>query len=405
MRLGIPLLIALLAPGRCDKPPEPLAPTVVLVSLDGFRADYLERFAPPTLQRLAAQGVRADFLRVSFPSKTFPSHYTLVTGLYPAHHGIVSNAMYDPATSESFGLSDRDAVTDARWWGGEPIWVTLRNAKKVAAPFFWPGSEAPIGGRLPRYSKPFASDVPAGERIDWIVEALAAPAAERPVFLTLYLSDVDGAGHRHGPDSEELARAVGRVDSLVQVLDERLRDFGYADAVNLIITSDHGMASTSRERVVLLDDHIDLDDVHIPDLDPVAMLRPKPGQLEQVYTQLRSVPHVRFYRKDSLPQELHYASHRRIPDLIGIAEEGWRISTRSSFQRNPGRYDGGTHGYDPALPSMHAIFIAHGPAFARQLEVPGFSNVHVYALLAHVLGVEPAPNDGALDSVRHVLRP
>ncbi len=374
------------------------------MSLDGFSAEYLDLYAAPALERIAEEGVRAEYLLASFPTKTFPNHFTLVTGLWPDRHGIISNTMYDEDLGRWFRLSDRSAVGDGVWWEGEPIWVTLEKQGKLSAPFFWPGSEAEIDGHRPQYYYPYDTETSAETRIEWIVDALSQPPDRRPVFLTFYLSDVDGAGHRHGPDSEEIARAVQRVDSLVARLDARLREKGLAEHINLIITSDHGMAATSAARVVFLDDYIDLEEVYIRELDPVAMLQPKSGEPDELLRKLGSMPHVAFYRKDALPEHLHFGTHRRIPEVVGLADDGWRISTRGSFEQNPGRFDGGTHGYDPALSSMHAIFLARGPDLAQGLDIPAFSNVHVYALMTHILGAVPTPNDGALDSVRHMLR-
>ena len=407
-RVALAALLLLVGCARTQAPlppaAAPLAPTVLLVSLDGFRADYLERYAAPALMRIAGEGVWADYLLSIFPTKTFPNHYTMVTGLYPDHHGIVSNTMYDEGLGRGFRLSDRSAVRDGTWWEGEPIWVTLQKQGMPAAPFFWPGSEAEISGLRPSHYYNFDDEIPADTRIEWIIDALRQPPDKRPVFLTFYLSDVDGAGHRHGPDSEQVMRAVGRVDSLVARLDARLREEGLADYVNLIITSDHGMAATSADRVVVLDDYLDMEEVYIRDLDPVAMLQPVSREPDEILRQLGSVPNVTFYRRHELPEHLHYGTHRRIPELIGLADDGWRIATRSSFERNPSRFNGGTHGYDPTLPSMHGIFLARGPDLARGRRVRGFSNVHLYALMTHILGAEPAPNDGALDSVRHVLQ-
>ncbi len=382
-----------------------LAPTVILISLDGFRPDYVDRYETPVLRRLAAEGVRAEGLVPNFPSKTFPNHYTVVTGLYTENHGIVANNMYDPEFDASFSMGNRAAVRDGRWWGGEPIWVTLEQQGQKSAPFFWPGSEAEIKGIRPSYWLPFDNSMSAGARIDLVMEWLALPAAERPTFITLYFSNVDSQGHNHGPDSDEAAQAVRTVDGYLGSLVERLEAGGLYDQINLIIVADHGMAPASSERVVFLDDYIDLDDVRIVDYDPVAMIRPKAGKLETVYEALKQAPHVSVYKKEEIPAELHFQAHRRIPSLIGIADEGWRLSTRPFFNRNPSRFDGGAHGYDPRLPSMHALFIAHGPAFAEGKTVGPFSNIHLYNLMTTILGVEPAPNDGDLETVRHLLRP
>ena len=381
-----------------------LAPTVILISLDGFRPDYLDRYEAPTLRRLAAEGVRAEGMMPSFPSKTFPNHYTVVTGLYPENHGIVANTMYDPAFDASFRMSDRAAVRDGRWWGGEPIWVTLEQQGQKSAPFFWPGSEAEIKGTRPSYWLPFDNSMVPEARIEQVMAWLALPAAERPTFITLYFSNVDSQGHRHGPGSAEAAQAVRDVDGYLGSLVGRLETAGLYDQVNLIVVADHGMAASSSERVVFLDDYIDMNDVRVIDYDPIAMIRPKAGKLEAVYEALKQAPHVSFYKKEEIPEDLHFQAHRRIPALIGVADEGWGITTCAFFNRNPSRFDGGNHGYDHRLPSMHALFVARGPAFVEGKTVGPFANIHVYNLMTTILGVEPAPNDGDFEAVRHLLR-
>lgn len=385
-----------------------LPPTVLLISLDGFRYDYLDRYEAPTLKRLAEGGVRASRgMRVSFPTKTFPNHYTTVTGLYPEHHGIIANNMYDPKMDAWFSLSNREAIEDARWWGGEPLWVTAEKQGQIAGTYFWPGSEAAIEGVRPTYWKRFDGRVPGDERVDEVLGWLDLPEAERPTFLTLYFSDVDSEGHRHGPDAPETAAAVARVDGYLARLVAGLEARGLFDAVNLIVLADHGMAATSPERVIVLDDYLDLDDVVVVDRSPVFMARPKAGKAEAVFAALEGAhPHLRVYHREEVPEKWHFRAHYRIPELIAVADEGWSIAPeRAWFETHRDRFAGGAHGYDNFLPSMHALFVAHGPAFRRGLEVAPFENVHLYNLMAHILGLRPAPNDGDFDVVRGMLRP
>lgn len=411
------LVLALLAAGCAPPAPPPAlpdtaaaaeaawAPTVVLVSIDGFRWDYFDRFPVPTLRRLAAEGVRAEGLIPAFPTKTFPNHYTLVTGLYPANHGIVSNSMYDPVFDASFSLGDREAVQDARWWEGTPIWVTAERAGQRTAAFFWPGSEAPIQGVRPTYWTPYDGRIPGRARVAQVLEWLELPFAERPTFITLYFSIVDDAGHRHGPDAPEVAAAVDSVDAWLGELVAGLETRGLLERVDLILTSDHGMAATSPERVIALDDYLDLRDVRVVDWSPVAMLLPRAGREEAVYRALRGAhPRLHVYRRDEVPAELHFRGHRRIPPIVAIADEGWSISTRERREREPERFRGGAHGYDPRLPSMHGLFLARGPSFRSGEVVARFESVHVYPLMAAILGLEPAPHDGDLRQVAHLLR-
>ncbi len=408
-RVFIAGLIVLILNGviglSCRKWAEPQPRPLLLISLDGFRWDYLDKFRPKYLTRLSREGVRAEALIPVFPTKTFPNHYSIVTGLYAEHHGVVSNRMYDPLMDAYFSLSDRDAVGDGRWYGGEPLWVTVEKAGMISATFFWPGSEAEIKGIRPTYWKAYDGSIPNEERVQQILQWLQLPEEKRPVFLTLYFSDVDHWGHRRGPDAPELERAVHAVDSAVGTLVEGLKAMGWYDKINLIILSDHGMAPISPDSVIFIDDYLSLEHLEVIDWSPVLAIRPKPGFEDSVYQALKSAhPHLKVFTKEDLPERFHYRSHRRIPEIIGIADEGWSITTRDYFARRRDRYRGGAHGYDNRLPSMRGIFIARGPAFKKGFQRDDFYNIHLYELMTHLLGVPAAPNDGNLDSVRMILR-
>ena len=400
-------LAASFATGCTGRPPASeaveLEPTVILVSLDGFRWDYLDMYNAPTLERLASEGVQAEKLIPVFPSKTFPSHYSAVTGLYPGNHGIVSNTIYDPEMDARFSLSNRDAVADARWWGGEPIWVTAEEQGQIAATYFWPGSEAAIQGVRPTYWLEYDGDISGSDRVDQVLTWLDKPADERPTFITLYFSGVDDAGHRHGPNAPEVADAVKQVDGYLEQLVAGLESRGIFDSVNLIITSDHGMAETSPDRVVLLDQYFDPSDAHIVDYSPVLMMYPPEDRAEETYEALKSDPHLEVYWKDDLPERFHL-QHPRTPPLLAIAEPGWEISTRDYYERDPSRFEGGKHGYDNRAPSMGGIFIAHGPAFKEGYEAAPFEIVHLYNMMCDILGLDPAPNDGDPNAVSGMFR-
>lgn len=385
---------------------EPAAtPPLLLISIDGFSAEYLDQYEAPTLTRLAREGTRSEGLISAFPTKTFPNHYTIVTGLYPEHHGIVANTMYDPVFDASFSLGNRAAVSDGRWWGGEPIWVTAQQQGLRSATLFWPGSEAEIQGLRPTYWLPYDHDMPGEARVAQVLNWLDLPPDARPSFLTLYFSRVDSNGHWYGPDSDSTAQAIAEVDRFLGMLVDGLEQRNLLGRMHILVTSDHGMAATSSERVILLDDYIDLDDVHVVDWSPVVMLRPTPGREDSVYAALSQAPHLTVHRKTEMPEHLHFDDHRRIPPIIGIADEGWVITTRERYEENPSRFDGGTHGYDPRLPSMHALFLGHGPAFSRGAVVEPFENVHLYNLMTMLLDLEPAPNDGDPSVARHLLQP
>lgn len=386
--------------------PAPAAAPLILVSLDGWRWDYGAKTSAPNVWALAARGVRANGLIPSFPSKTFPNHYTLVTGLYPGHHGIVANSIRDPATGRMLTMGARNEVADPMWWGGEPLWNTLRRAGGKSAAYFWPGSEAPIGGHHPDYWMPYSDRVPNEERVDQVLKWLDLPPAERPRFLTLYFNDVDSAGHAYGPNSQQVADAVQRLDGMVGRLLRGLERRNLQHEVNIVLTSDHGMTETSRRRLIVVDDLVPASDGIVVDLDPTIGVWPHPGREDAVYRRLASAhPRLTIYRRADTPQHWRYRDHPRIPPIVGVADAGWSIQRRGglvgAFSRTLTGI-GGAHGYDPKVRDMHGLFVAAGPAFRRGAAVDAFENVHVYLALCAALGIDPAPNDG-LPSVAQSL--
>lgn len=377
--------------------------TVILISIDGFRWDYPEKADTPNIDYLIEHGVRAKSLIPCFPTKTFPNHYTIVTGLYPEHHGIIANNMYNPERSEYFRLSLREAVRDPVWWGGEPIWVTAEKNGLIAASYFWPGSGTKIKGTLPTYWYEYDGSVPNEARIQQLLKWLDLPEERRPALLLTYFSVIDDAGHDYGPESAQVKKAIEYIDSVLGILLDGLRQRALLDRVNIIVVSDHGMAEISPERVIFLDDTIEMKQVDIVDWNPVAAINPFPGQVDSVYHKLvHAHPHLKVYRKHEIPARFNYRDHPCITQILAIADEGWSITSHETVK--PEYISGGNHGFDNQARSMGATFIAAGPAFKAGLTVPPFKNVHIYALLAEILDLPPAANDGSLDSVRVLLR-
>ncbi len=376
--------------------------TVVLVSLDGFRWDYLELGLTPNLARLAREGVRAEAMVPVFPTKTFPNHYSIVTGRYPARHGILGNRFTAPELGRSFSLWDTTAVRDARFYLAEPIWVTAERQGVRTAPLFWPGSEAPINGVRATYTLPFDGELPDTARIRRLLEWLDLPAARRPRFLTLYCAIVDNAGHEYGPDTPETRQAIARADSLVGILADGLASRRDAGPINLVVISDHGMVSTGPDRVIWLDDYLAPESLRADELSALLTAWPAPGMDDSVYRALKRAPHLVVYRRAELPPRFHLEGSERVSAIVAIADEGWTIAWRET-DGHPTKVILGNHGYDDTLSSMRAIFIAHGPGFRQGLTVPPFRNIHVYPLLANLLGIRPMAGDGSLDSTRVVL--
>jgi predicted AlkP superfamily pyrophosphatase or phosphodiesterase len=373
-----------MAPAQAERP------LVILVSIDGFRPDYLNKGITPVLSRLAADGASGP-MRPSFPSVTFPNHYTLVTGLHPDNHGIVGNNMID-AELGSFSLRNKEAVTDRRWWdGGEPIWVTAENAGLVTGTMFWPGSEADIRGVRPTHWTEFDQSMPGNTRVDRVLGWMDLSEGERPDLATLYFDTVDTAGHSHGPDGAKTAEAVRDVDDSMGRLVEGLKSRGLYDRTVLLVVSDHGMAATSPERVTYIDDLVDPEAVRIIYSGAVTLLNPVPGREAEVDAALiGSRPHLDCWRRSEIPARFRLGSHPRVPAIVCASEPGWLLATRA----RPVTREGGAHGYDNASPEMAALFIAHGPGVVKGRRLTDLDSVDVQPLLGRLLGIAVPQGDG-----------
>lgn len=403
IKLG--LLFLLLLAKSCDTAPEDTTdagthsdPLILLVSIDGFAADYLDRVETSTLDSLMLAGVVADGLEPVFPSKTFPNHYTQVTGLYPNNHGIISNRMYDPEFEEYFTIgSDSRSARDGKWYSGEPIWVTASRQGLITATMFWPGSDADIMGMRPDLHYAYNGEISQNERVLQVLEWISM-GSNRPDMITLYFEQVDQVGHLHGPNSRAVEDAVITTDELLNVLLTGISDLGMARQTNIIIVSDHGMAELSRDRVIFLDDYISLEEVEVINWSPVLEIIPVGNTEHRILNQLKgSHEHLKVYTKGNTPVHWNFGTHSRITPVIGVADAGWSVSSRAYFKQHPNAYTGGAHGYDPHAPSMHGIFIASGPAFQSAGRMGVVSSVHLYELLCGILEITPSENDGNLE--------
>ncbi|GAA4792467.1 ectonucleotide pyrophosphatase/phosphodiesterase [Lysobacter hankyongensis] len=374
---------------------------VVLVSIDGLPASMLGDGTLPTLDAIAAEGARAEWLNSSYPTLTFPNHYTLVTGLRPDHHGIVHNNMLD----EQLGrfISKEDGAKDGRWWGGEPIWATLQKQGGIAATMFWPGSEARIAGERPRHARPFDKTVTASARVDQILQWLDLPVGERPQLLTLYFDQYDVTAHEYGATAPQSLAALRGVDAALAKLRDGLRARGMVAGTDLIVLSDHGMADVPRDHLRLLDDRLDASAYTLRAWGTLVGIVPKPGRdadVERAFLGRHDV--YACWRKAELPKAWHYGTHARVPPIVCQVDAGWRVQTRANApQSQPVK---GEHGFAPEDPTMRAVFVASGPSFKRGVVLPAFDNVDIYPLLARLLRVQPAPNDGSLASTEAALR-
>ncbi|MFT4091685.1 MAG: ectonucleotide pyrophosphatase/phosphodiesterase [Asticcacaulis sp.] len=392
------------APVTAEAPAEAqVAVPLILISIDGFHPDYLTRGVTPNLNAIGQQGVSA-VMRPSFPSVTFPNHYTLVTGLRPDHHGVVGNTMIDPRRPDQrFSLSNAAAVTDRFWWDdGVPFWVSAEQAGMKTGTMFWPGSEAEIRGVRPSYYVKFNQKLPGDARVDQVLAWLDLPEGERPQATTLYFDIVDTAGHHHGPESEKINEAVASVDQSIGYLLTQLKARGLDGKVNIVVVSDHGMSPTAAERGVFLDELIPADSYRFVTLGPVAMLNAVDGRDAEVAAGLlKEHEHMQCWRKGELPERLQFGTHIRVPAFVCMAEARWLIAQNRT--KGVG-YTGGAHGYDPESPDMASSFIAAGPGIRQGVALSTFDNVDVYPFVMHLLKLKPEPNDGSLKALEPAIR-
>ena len=392
------------------RPVEQKAPVTILVSIDGFRADYLDRGITPALSALARDGARGPMMP-SFPSKTFPNHWTLVTGKVPDHHGIVANRMEDPRRpGEVFTMASDDPF----WWNeAEPIWVTAEKAGVRTATMFWPGSNVGWGGTLvphgwgaveggtrPADWQQFNQQIDNTQRVNAVLDWVRRPSNIRPQLVTLYFDTVDTAGHQSGPDGAEVDKAIADVDRHIGDLVRGLKTLH--QPANLVIVSDHGMAATSSERVIALDTIADPSLYRIVESGPFAALQPTDGNevaLEKALVGKHG--HMECWRKKDIPARLQYGSNPRVPPVFCLADIGWLILPKAATSE----FTGGTHGYDNQAPEMRALFIANGPAFRRGITLTPFANVDITPLLGHLLGLpDIADLDGGIAPLRPALQ-
>ena len=370
---------------------------VVLVSMDGFRWDYAKHFKLQNLKQIAAEGVHAKSMKPSYPSKTFPNHYSIVTGLYPDHHGIINNVFYDAALNESFSLSS-DAKSDSRYYGGNPIWNLAEQQGVKTASFFWPGSD--IDKRNPSYFKKYDGKIPYGARIDTVMKWLQLPEKQRPHLVTLYFDEPDHTGHNFGPSSAETKKAVIKMDSIMGAISRRLDQLEIGKKINLIIVSDHGMASISNDKKVAVLDYLKPEWLgYKAVVNPIMSLQAKAGCQDSIAKALKKVPYIKFWKSTEVPKRLHYGTNPRVHDFVIEAKKGYSLVSKESQN-----IKGGTHGYDNNEKDMHAIFYAKGPAFKVDKTVKTFQNVSVYPLIAHILGLQIGEIDGKFSDVKSMLR-
>uniref|UniRef100_A0A8C1RG16 Ectonucleotide pyrophosphatase/phosphodiesterase 1 n=1 Tax=Cyprinus carpio TaxID=7962 RepID=A0A8C1RG16_CYPCA len=389
-------------------------PPLLLVSLDGFRAGYMNAYSSllPVISKLRKCGTSTPYMRPAYPTKTFPNHYTIVTGLYPESHGIVDNKMYDVTRNASFSLKAVEKFNPA-WYQGEPVWLTAMRNKLKTATFFWPGSDVKVNGQYPDFWVKYDGNIPFEKRVAKIFEWLHLPEGERPDFYTLYFEEPDTAGHRYGPMSSQVIEALLNVDRVIGLLMEGLKQRQLHKCVNLVLVSDHGMEEASCKKAVYVSEYLDnINDITVIQ-GPAARVRPRrlpdeffsfdyEGLMKNLSCRKPDQP-MRPYLKEHLPKRLHFANNIRIERAHLYMQPGWQAALKPSEMKYC-RGSTGFHGSDNIFKNMQAIFVGYGPGINSKMTVPPFENIELYNLLCDLLGIPPAPNNGTHGSLNHLLK-
>ncbi len=381
-------------------------PYVILISFDGFRWDYANRGITPNLDYIKEQGVSAVSLRPDFPSKTFPNHYSIITGMYPENHGLVANSFYDPYSKQTYKIGDSTQVTDGRWYQGEAFWQTADRNGIITASYFWPGSTIRPSYRRPDYTEKYEHSRPFTARVNGVLNWLKLPQNKRPHFITLYFEATDDMGHKYGPDSKEVNAAVAKEDSMIGLLTSRLKEISLLDSTDIIIVSDHGMTDISDKKIINVEKMLGAYKVRIQESGPFMMVQPGRDELNEVYNILqKNEKHYRVYKKDDVPACYHFSNNPFISDIVLIADLGWSLVDNRSEKYMMKYGNLGNHGYDNFAMDMNGIFFAIGPHFKSGYRTGTVNNIDIYPLLCKIFNIVPRSNiDGKLENIEYVLK-
>jgi ectonucleotide pyrophosphatase/phosphodiesterase family protein 5 len=382
------------------------APYTILISFDGFRHDYMDRGLTPNLWKVASNGVKALSLMPVYPSKTFPNHTSIITGMYPENHGIIANTIYDPYFNETFKISDPVQVRNPRWYKGEAFWETAQRNGITAASFFWPGSEVILDYRRPKYFKDYDHDYPYKPRVDGLIDWLQLPLKERPRFLTIYFDATDSYGHKYGPNSDSVNYAISVLDGMAGYLMDKLKEINLLDSTNLIFVSDHGMTEVSSDKYVNLEEILGDEKVDYWNWSTFCLIQPEKGRVEAVYNKLKAnEEHYKVYRKSEVPDFYRFSNNPFFSELIVITDLGWEAGDSKAQKGFISWKAKGNHGYEKDALDMHGYFVAMGPSFRKNYKTGTLRNIDIYPLLCEIFDI-PVRNgiDGNGERIRFILK-
>ncbi len=377
---------------------------VLLISFDGFRPDYVDWYNTPNLDKIKSNGVMAKNLKPVFPTKTFPNHYSMATGMYVENHGLIGNQFFDKKLNEFYQIKDRKKVEDKRFYGGEPIWSTAEKQGLKTASYFWVGSEAQAGGHYPSIWKKYDQKQSFDARIDSVTKWFNMPIENRPRLVMLYFHEPDNTGQKYGPKSNENKRMVELVDRTIGNIINKLKTLNIYQKLNVIIVSDHGMTEIDKTKKIVLSKYIDTKKIKLEGSGPYTLLYSDDNnEMGESYLKLKQLPNIDVYKKEDIPEKWHFKKHYRIKEILVVAKEGWTL-LKDNLEGSYYFYSKAAHGYDNDLQSMQAIFFAQGPAFKKNYTITSINNIDIYPLIAKILNIKPHPGiDGKLENVISLL--
>ena len=377
---------------------------VLLISFDGFRADYIDWYDTPNFDQIKLNGVKAKSLKPVFPTKTFPNHYSIATGMYVENHGLIGNQFFDKKLNEFYQMKDREKVEDKRFYGGEPIWSTAEKQGLKTASYFWVGSEAQAGGHYPSIWKKYDQKQSFDARIDSVIKWFEKPIKNRPRLVMLYFHEPDNTGQKYGPRSKENKLMVESVDRTIGNILNKLKTLTIYKKLNVILVSDHGMTEIDKTKKIVLSKYIDTKKIKMEGSGAYTLLySDENNEIEKSYLKLKQLSNIDVYKKENIPDKWRFKRHHRIKDILIVAKEGWTI-LKDNLEGSYYFYSKAAHGYDNDLQSMQAIFFAQGPAFKKDYTISSINNIDIYPLIAHILNIKSFHEiDGKLENVINLL--
>ena len=402
-KLKIFLFLFFLAVSPLKAQPQPY---VLLISFDGLRWDYVNRNISLNISEFSERGVIASSLRPVFPTKTFPNHISIITGMYPENHGIIANEFVDIKNNAEYKIWDSSVVRNSKWYKGEAFWETARKHGVITASYFWPSSDVDDPDKHPDYFHVYEHNRPYPERITGVVNWFNLPYEERPHFVTLYFDLTDGVGHEFGPESEEINIAIAQIDTLVGLLNEGFKEINLQDSINIIISSDHGMTEISEERLIIVDEILNGYDYLSSNNGPFMLIYSKEEETGKIYGILKEEEnHFKVYKREDVPEYFHFSQNELIGDLVLIADVGWSLVNEENLEWMKNNTSRGNHGYDNFHIDMHGVFIAAGPSFKQNYKTGTINNIDIYPLLCKIFNCTPPENiDSDLKRIEYILK-